>query len=733
MKRIRTLIFGTFSELWTSLTTIIVVAGFIALSNGFFLYALFSGEGSSSTIESLWSLSATAPLAVLCALITMRVWADDKKSGMIDLYLLSPISERALVFGKFMGAFLMVLIAIYLYLLLPLFILPYYSPEVSMVASFWTFIPAILSLIIQAALWCAIGTFISACTKQASTAAFITLLLIIALPYAAYRVVLAWLPALRSTISEFPLAQNVTDISTGYFSSGAIVFYIVFTFFSLFAATKAIAVLRLAGRGGRGTRFTALTAVLLGLVFSGLVSFTAIRFNVSIDLPTHSRDFAFSETTKTILEETSGEINVTCFMSRREIHYRTVSRLLRGIAATAKSSAGARVDLEFVDPRWDLGRAASLVRSGAEENSIVFSKGRRRMVVPVNNLFTTPVATNTTIQVASMQKIFIGENVCATALRRLSRPRRNDVIYWTKGHGEASFSNYDHVYGMSEISRILRQEGYTLKELDLSSELAVPEDCAILFVLCARDEFSLTELSRINGFLRNGGRLLVMTSNKIDSGVNKLLKSWGVQVLPYMTVSQRTITGTDIVVSDFAEHAITHYLKDATLLLEEAAVLVPFGGKEKEFESDVMKYTALARSDNKSWGESEPFQKPWTFDPATEKKGPLDLIVALERGGDVSEKVAFRPTRIVVIGDSTFVMNGALSTRARANKNFFMNAVSWLSGLDASFAADSSKDVFTLNMDRKRWIQYGVWSVFVMPVVVLILGWLLYLRRRYAE
>jgi hypothetical protein len=734
VRGVKVLFARTFAGISSSKTTAFIASGFFVLYNVLFLNSLLSGEGSSTPIEVMWALSVSSALPVLCSLMTMRLWADERRTGMIDLLLVTPLPEKRLVFGKYLGVLMSVILIILISLVTPLYILPYFAPAIESSISFFTFIPAICILILHAMLWCSIGSWMSVLAKNSAIAAFVSFLLMAALPYIAYRALLEWLPALRAVIPEYPFFRSLSDFATGYISTASLVFYFAFTFFSLFAATKALAVLRLVGRGGRSTRFTAFLAVTCAFIFTVLSCACAVRFNVSVDLPFHSKDLEFSERTKSILSETAGNVSVTCFMSRRAPEFRTVSRLLRGLAAVAKASAGARVTVEFVDPRWDLGRAAHIVRQGVDEGSVIFSRARRRAVVPVSSLFIAPADSNDTAAVISPSGIFVGETVCASAIRKLSLPQRNEIVYWTTGHGEASFDNYDRVYGMSDIVRDLRQDGFLMKTLDLTTVPAVPEDCSILFVASARDAFSVTELSRIAGYLRKGGRLLVLTDERRDSGVGRLLSSWGVKVENFVAVSPVSITGADLVASHFADHVITRPLSGGALLFERAAVLSKSAAKGKLGESgDLMTFTPLVKTDASAWGESEPAKLPWTYDSSTEPAGPLTLATALERGGDISGSLAFRPSRIVVIGDPSFVMNGTLASRARANRDFFLNTVSWLAGVDATTAIGSPANVISLGMDRSKWIKYGFWSVCGMPLVILLLGVLGYLRRRYSE
>ena len=112
--------------------------------------------------------------------------------------------------------------------------------------------------------------------------------------------------------------------------------------------------------------------------------------------------------------------------------------------------------------------------------------------------------------------------------------------------------------------------------------------------------------------------------------------------------------------------------------------------------------------------------RPWTFDPTSEPRGPLTLAVALERGGVEAHDLVLRPTRLVVISDATFVANGALATRGNANRDFFLNSVAWLAGLDTLNAVRTPGNVIVTGLDRNGWLRFGVWTgVLIMAFAAL--------------
>ncbi len=736
MRAMRVVFLRTFGLLAGSLSTAIGIAVFLSVSGGLFARALLGGEGGLTPVAVLWAVSAAPVLPVLASVLTMRLVADERVSGRIDLLLSVPVREREVVLGKFLGALLYAALSLALYLVVPLVLLPISAPALDSQLSLWSFIPAFAALLMQAALWCACGLLASVCFRPSAIAAVMSLLLTVVLPYAAYQSAFIWLHSYRLRLSEMPFTLHLVDLSTGLVQLSTLTFYFAMTVFALFAATKLLALLRMAGRGFIGLRASTATVLALGLVFTCCAIALVGRFNVSVELPMREGVSA-SDRTRQILADTSGDpIEITCFLSRSAPTHRATRRLLRGLETTARGVAGAQLDVKTVDPRWDLGQADRLMRDGIPEGSLVFRSGRRQVTVPVSEIF---AATTNGSVVVSTESLFECESICASAVQRLSLSGgRRGTVYWTTGHGETSTSSYDDIYGISDFVRELRQNGYQIKDLDMAKSATVPGDCAVLVVAGAREPFSRAELLRVDGYLQSGGRLLVLAASSPNAGVGQLLVDWGVRQLPFTAVSaERTFNGADVLVSDFGAHAVTRPLTDCTLLFESASVLEPTSAVNTNTVDaalaaavDRTEYTALAVTDPSSWGESDPSVRPWAYDPVSEPKGPLTLAAALERGGGVAKELALRPTRIVVVGDASFALNGALKRRANANRDFLLNAISWLAGLDAFAESRTPGNVVATGLDRPGWIRFGLSAVALPSSAVLLVAFFAAFRRR---
>jgi hypothetical protein len=661
------------------------VAGFLAASAAFFAFNLDLAEGQRISVATIWAVSISPFLPVLAAILAMDSFSDERQTGLIDILLASPVKERDLAFGKFLGVFIALTTAMVLSLLATIIAVQVFAPDVLSETGLSGFCSSFLALMLQGVLWCAVSVSMSALFRHAATAACASILLLVGIPRGVWYALLAWAPQDRIAFGEMPLDAHILDISSGLVSTGVFVSYLLIASFFLFFTSKTIASMRLAGRGTASLRISTAFAVLLSLSAAILAVCLAFRLDVDLDIPVGGTERRCSARTQSILEESHGEITITCFMSRRDKRFREIGHLLRSLRATSASHGGAKVDIRYVDPKWDIGQAERLVRQGAVENSVVFERGRRIAIVDLADGF--------------------GERICASTILSLTMPPQRRNIYWTTGHGETSFSEYGN-WGMSDIARDLSRDGYRNNVIDLVNETAIPPDCALIVVAGAKDDFSRSELARIDNYLRAGGRMLVLSSMADTGGVASILPGWGLRATTIAPTGTKTVSGVDVVVGNFSEHPITKPLDGSRILFEHPVGFMPSAAAESGAGADRIEFTSLALVGN------------------------AVVAAVIERGASAGNDLSIRPTRIVAIGDAGFAVNSQLSARANANRDFFLNCVAYLSGTDASVASGTEAGTIITKMDQDARVYFAVATAVVFPVVVLICLIAIALRRR---
>jgi ABC-type transport system involved in multi-copper enzyme maturation permease subunit len=674
----------TFARLSRSVQSHLALTAFLAASAAIFSYNLISAEGTSSTVIELWASSVAVLMPLLASLIGMDVWSEERRTGMIDLLLSTCVRERSLVIGKFLGVFCILFFALLLSCAVTILSLAYYAPQSLSEARLFLLVSSFAALLMQCAFWSAAVTAVSAFFTHASASFCTCAILFAALPRALWLSLMVFSPSGRSAYGDFPLDAHVQDFASGVFSVGIVLSLLVLTVFALFLSSKKIASLRY--RGKKSAPLRAITALELFLAAFCAVStvLLAVRIDSAVEMPISSRQ-GLSPRMRQIIADSSGTVTVTAFLSRRDPRFRSTARQLRTLKRLADPLGGMSFELRYVDPKWDVGPASRLIRKGAREGSVVLEKERRFVSI---DLAERP-----------------GERDMVSALRRLVMPPKRKDVCWIAGHGELRPDAYGS-WGMSDIARELAREGYRNVTIDLAAT-PVPADCAMMVVAGAKDDYSRVELGRINEYLKGGGRLLVMMGRPGQGGVSSLLPSWGVRPVAKPLSGAKTLSGTDVVVSLFADHPVSSALSGSRIVLETPLAFDKAAVVESGVGATRIEFTPLARV------------------------GEDAVAVAVERGSDAGSDLAVRPTRIVVVGDGAFVSNGALAVRSCANRDFLINVVAYLSGTDAIGASGVEPHMLITAFDRRSRFEFTVVLSLIIPLLVFVcFSVATFLRRR---
>lgn len=674
----------TFGALFSRGSSALAFAAFFSASAIHFAFALEASQGASLPLPAVWAVSVAPYLPALAAFLAMDVWSEDRRTGRIDSMLTIAVSEASFTLGKFLAVWMSLVASAAGFLAVSLILCRLYVPQSLAQVSLFSFIPAMTVLALQSAMWAGASVAASAFFRHAAAAVSTALALTVALPRAIWAVLGIVSAKGRAAFGEMPLDEAVTDFSCGSVSTGHCLVCVIVAAASVFIASKAVSLHRLAGRGALKARMSVFGVILFSFTSAVLAGAAAVRLDIAFELPVASAA-DFDERTRKILSESSGDIEVTCFLPRSDARFRQTARLIRALRRESASLGGADIDVSYVDPAWDTPAAARLVRSGAKEGSVIFRRASRSVTVAIDGGF--------------------GELSCALAILRVTRhPLRRDIC-WSTGHGEMSIGDYGK-FGLSDIARDLAREGYRNTEIDIAAEAGIPADCALIVVAGAKDDFSRIELGRIDAFLRGGGRLLVLAGSAEQGGVVTMLPQWGMRVKSAAIPGARTLSGTDVIVSDFSDHPVSEPFAGSRIILEKPLVFAPSAALGVKAGADSIRFSAVASA------------------------GGCGVVAAVERGAGAGSDIAIRPTRIIAIGDPAFVVNGQLAERASANRGFFMNAVAYLAGADTSTAAVDEPG--RLNVDfsratRRRFVRAGAVTIPVLMLSAMLLAG--FLRR----
>ncbi len=226
-----------------------IVLGFWALLYGYFFVALlqyfvrqsmqmsqFQGPQALNINQQLIRplvQNVTILVLFLMPMVTMRTYAEEKRSGTIELLLTSPITDWQIILGKFLGAMSLyaTMLAVTVIHLTLLFI--YGNPE-------WKpILTAYLGLLLLGGCFISVGLFISSLTKNQIVAGMVTFAVFLLLW------VITWIgsfsgPTVDQLTQYLSIIDHLDDFGKGVLDTTHIIYYLSFITFGLFLTAKSV-------------------------------------------------------------------------------------------------------------------------------------------------------------------------------------------------------------------------------------------------------------------------------------------------------------------------------------------------------------------------------------------------------------------------------------------------------------------------------------------------------------
>lgn len=202
--------------------------------------AYSTGYATPPGINSLINILAFLFLLTLPAL-TMRLMADEHRSGTLELLLTSPVKDWELVIGKWLGSYLFILMIIAITLIYPIVLNKLVTPGIDQGALAANY----LGIILVAAAFLSIGTAISSFFKNQFAAFFATIVVLFFFWW-----VIGWPAAVMQggggeVFTYLSMSSHLYDsMLNGVVALSDLVYYLSLTALGLFLGTIAVEIRR---------------------------------------------------------------------------------------------------------------------------------------------------------------------------------------------------------------------------------------------------------------------------------------------------------------------------------------------------------------------------------------------------------------------------------------------------------------------------------------------------------
>jgi ABC-2 type transport system permease protein len=185
--------------------------------------------------------NAMVMLLFVLPMITMRTYAEEKRSGTMELLLTSPITDVQILVGKFLGALTLyaAMLAVTLVYVIGLF--AFGTPEWKPIAT------AYLGLVLFGGCFISVGMLVSSFTKNQIVAGMMTFVVFLLLW------VIDWLassatglfgasagPVVEEVLNYLSITQHFDDFGKGIIDTKHLIFYVSFITFGLFLTARSV-------------------------------------------------------------------------------------------------------------------------------------------------------------------------------------------------------------------------------------------------------------------------------------------------------------------------------------------------------------------------------------------------------------------------------------------------------------------------------------------------------------
>ncbi|MDP1708957.1 MAG: GldG family protein [Gammaproteobacteria bacterium] len=441
--------------------------------------------------------------------------------------------------------------------------------------------------------------------------------------------------------------------------------------------------------------------VVLFLGAMGLLAWLSTRYVYQADWTAGARN-TLSATSQSLLKELDEAVHITAYAREDAVLRKRISELLARYQRYKPD-----LQLNFVNPDTapEQTRALNITVDG---ELVIESSGRTEHLQELS------------------------EQALTNALVRVSRPGGRSLVFLS-GHGERDphgEANHD----LSLWTRQLESKGIKVQTLNLGINPQIPDQTTVLVIAAPQTDILPGEVQLLQDYVRRGGKLLWLADPGPLHGLTPLAEQLGVEFVTGIIVdSTAQLLGVSqpgfVLVAEYGTHPIIRDFRNLTLFPRAQGIdwRADTAGQSTDWRG-----AAFLVTGESSWAETGPLSGAIAFSAeAGDTRGPLSLGWALVREVNEMDMAAREQAeqRIVVIGDGDFLSNTYLGNGG--NLDLGLRLINWLAEDDSliTIRATTAPDT-TLHLSPTASLLIGIGLLFIVPLILLASGLLIWLRRR---
>ena len=668
------------------------------------------------------------PVIFLCAAVSMRLVAEERKQGTLEALLTTPLSPSQVAVGKFAGA-----LGLYSALWSPTVIFYLLLRGAGVDPDPGPILSGYYGTLMVGASFIGIGLLASALTRSqlsAAIATFVACTIMLLAGLLVEQVQSPWLTvalertSLLSMMQE--LAQGIVDGRWAWLHGSIVVCTVA-------AAAVAIDPRRDMQR---------LLQLALLVLAAGHVAWLGMR-HAERDDWTGGRVYSLSERAEAVLRSLPADVDVRVVVPTTIGGGRPnpLAGELREVL-TRMSAVTARLRVTILDPDRDRQEAEQLIAEyglggrDLADGVVLIRAGQgaslRKVHLVPGELVTYATGPQVQATGPSVEE-FRGEEALLGAFVRVTDPTRTTVCI-TQGHGEPGLDNLEPYGGYAHLDDLLTDAGLIVHTADLTEADGL-STCDVVMVAGPGGPLPAAHVQAIEAFASKGGDLLLMTGAVVlpgaaglaPHGLEPLVASYGVGYGNRIVLDPNGMPGgtpllTYTLVDGWGDHPAVRSLvgRPASFVFVRELTVDAVPGAEDP--------VILMQTSADGWAESDigaiRTGAELDIDIQADAPGPIPLAVAAERGG----------SRLVVIASDQFALNALLRPDVVYDhgRDLVLNVVGWLADRDVLLGIrPRAREHVKLVLRPEQLQRMTLLCLLGLPGFGVLTGlWVLWRRRR---
>lgn len=482
------------------------VIGWIYLAVVIFVYELYYAAFNMFQGYPYISYAVSSSLFIFLIaipILSMRVFAEEKRTKTDQLILTAPVSLGKIVFGKFLALAMCHTIVVAVACISPLVLSSF--GEVPLGEAY----VAIFGLWIYGIACMAICTFVSALTESQVLAAVLGFLaLFLGFMMNSITGMLSnggnWLTKI---LNCYDLYTPITGFFGGYIDLADTFYFISITALFLFLTHQAIN----KRRYDTTRKSFSITAFSWGTTVVGIAIIVFMNLLVR-DIPTdYTQIDTTSEKLYSITKETQDlldglEQDIDIFVIVDEAAADTMVKQTLGKYDEAK-----HVNVTYINPSKNPVFAEQYVGNAAVyTNSLIVTDGVRSKLVSSQDFYITNYDYETGGSSVSGYDVegLVTSAICYVISDELP------VVYELEGHDETRI--------LGDFKDVIEKKNYEIKQLNFLKEDAVPDDCAALIINGPAADISKDDADKVIAYIKKGGNVLIALNYDMQDKMTNL-------------------------------------------------------------------------------------------------------------------------------------------------------------------------------------------------------------------